>query len=160
MMMPRSITITSSSLTNRELAVSTALYARYSRPSQRLSFSCCRVPRQRLQIVRPYPPACHRDRQCVFRGERRLVLILFVDKQGISKKFLSFMTDLDKSVGQRALGPEQTVSSKVQSTFKEAHSRAKSIDEQKGYLKTAQGVHLPSLSTLSLLTRTTHCSIM
>lgn len=84
---------------------------------------------------------------------------LLVDKQGISKKFLSFISGLDKSAGHRALGPEQTISGKVQSTLKEAHTRAKGIDEQKGYSKTAQGVYLPSLSSLSLLTRTL-CSIM
>lgn len=52
------------------------------------------------------------------------------------------MSDLDKSVGQRALGPDQTVSAKVQSTIKGAHTRAKTIDEQKGYSKTAHEVCL------------------
>jgi hypothetical protein len=50
---------------------------------------------------------------------------------------LSFISDLDKSAGQRALGPEQTVSGKVQSTLKEAQTRVKSVDEQKGYSKVA-----------------------
>ncbi|KAG8214798.1 hypothetical protein J3R82DRAFT_9935 [Butyriboletus roseoflavus] len=69
------------------------------------------------------------------------------NKQGISTKFLSFISDLDKSVGQRTLGPDQTVSGKVQSTFKEAHTRAKSIDEQKGYSKTAHGYYAKALAS-------------
>ncbi|KAH0832238.1 hypothetical protein J3R83DRAFT_13212 [Lanmaoa asiatica] len=69
------------------------------------------------------------------------------NKQGISKKFMSYISDLDKSVGQRALGPEQTVSGKFQTTFKEAHTRAKSIDEQKGYTKTAQEYYAKALAS-------------
>jgi len=69
------------------------------------------------------------------------------NKQGISKKFLSFISDLDKSAGQRALGPDQTVSGRVQSTLREAHTRAKSIDEQKGYLKKVQGYYARALSS-------------
>ena len=73
-------------------------------------------------------------------------LILPVDKHGISKSFLSFMSGLDKSVGQKTLGPEQTVSGKIQSTLKEAHTRVKSVDEQKGYSKVAREVyHLPHI---------------
>lgn len=60
------------------------------------------------------------------------------------------MSDLDKSAGQRALGPQQTVSGKVQSTLKEAHTRAKSVDEKKGYSKIAQEVyHLPVFLALA-----------
>ena len=76
------------------------------------------------------------------------------DKQGISKKFLSYMSDLDKSVGQSALGPHQTISGKVQSSLKEAHTRVKSVDEQKGYSKLAQEVRI-FYFPLSWLTRTT-----
>jgi len=69
------------------------------------------------------------------------------NKQGISKKFLSFISDLDKSAGQRALGPEQTVSGKVQSTLKEAHTRVKSVDEQKGYSKVAYEYYSKALAS-------------
>ena len=55
------------------------------------------------------------------------------------------MSDLDKSAGQRALGPDQTVSGKVQSTLKEAHTRVKSVDEHKGYSKVAYEVSPRSL---------------
>ncbi|KAI9462953.1 hypothetical protein HD554DRAFT_1424278 [Boletus coccyginus] len=69
------------------------------------------------------------------------------NKQGISKRFLAFMSDLDKSAGQRALGPQQTVSGKVQSTLKEAHTRAKSVDEKKGYSKIAQEYYAKALAS-------------
>ncbi|KAF9220482.1 hypothetical protein BS17DRAFT_882346 [Gyrodon lividus] len=69
------------------------------------------------------------------------------NKQGISNKFLSYMTNLDKSFGQRALGPDQTISSKVQSTLKGAHTRAKTIDEQKGYSKSAHEYYSKALAS-------------
>ncbi|KAG9315530.1 hypothetical protein JVU11DRAFT_3149 [Chiua virens] len=69
------------------------------------------------------------------------------NKQGISKKFLAYMSGLDKSVGQRALGPDQTVSGKVHTTLKEAHTRVKSIDEQKGYTKSAHGYYAKALAS-------------
>jgi hypothetical protein len=50
------------------------------------------------------------------------------------------MRGLDTTVGQKALGPDQTMSGKVQSTLKGAHTRAKTIDEQKGYSKVAHEV--------------------
>ena len=56
------------------------------------------------------------------------------------------MSGLDKSIGQKTLGPDQTISGKIQSTFKEAHMRVKSIDEQKGHSKVAREVyHLPPI---------------
>lgn len=57
------------------------------------------------------------------------------------------MSGLDKSVGQRALGPDQTVSAKIQSTLTAAHTRVKSIDEKKGYSKIAQEVVYPPSSS-------------
>ncbi|KAI6041441.1 hypothetical protein EDC04DRAFT_1283478 [Pisolithus marmoratus] len=69
------------------------------------------------------------------------------NKQGISKKFLSYMNGLDASIGQRALGPEQTVSGKVQSTFHQARDRAMSIDEQKGISKVAHEYYSKALAS-------------
>ncbi|KAN0087799.1 hypothetical protein V8E55_006420 [Tylopilus felleus] len=69
------------------------------------------------------------------------------NKHGISKTFLSFMSGLDKSVGQRALGPDQTVSAKIQSTLTAAHTRVKSIDEKKGYSKIAQEYYSKALAS-------------
>ncbi|KAH7885131.1 hypothetical protein F5I97DRAFT_1928555 [Phlebopus sp. FC_14] len=69
------------------------------------------------------------------------------NKQGISKNFISYMHELDTTVGKKALGPDQTISGKVQSTFKEAHSRAKSVDEQKGYSKVAHEYYAKALAS-------------
>ncbi|KAJ6620751.1 hypothetical protein B0H10DRAFT_2020438 [Mycena sp. CBHHK59/15] len=49
------------------------------------------------------------------------------NKQGISKRFLSYLQSVDTTVGAKALGPDQTISGK----------QAKSVDEQKGYSKSA-----------------------
>ena len=75
----------------------------------------------------------------------RLTLLVKLDKQGISKRFLGSFQNLDKSVGERALGPDQTISGKLQSTVGKAVQHAKSADEEKGYLKTVQDVSLPLL---------------
>lgn len=63
-----------------------------------------------------------------------------IGKQGISKRFLNFMQGLDKSVGSRALGPEQTISGRAQATAETAVQHAKAMDEQKGFTKTANDV--------------------
>ncbi|KAI6147264.1 hypothetical protein BKA82DRAFT_1001949 [Pisolithus tinctorius] len=69
------------------------------------------------------------------------------NKQGISKKFLSYFNGLDTSIGQRALGPEQTISGKVQSTYYQARDRAMSIDEQKGLSKAAHEYYSKALAS-------------
>lgn len=63
-------------------------------------------------------------------------------KQGISSRFLAWIKSLDTTVGAKALGPDQTVSGKVQSTVNAATQHAKSVDEQKGYTKVATDVRL------------------
>lgn len=62
------------------------------------------------------------------------------DKQGISKRFLNYFKQFDTTVGARALGPDQTLSGKVQATFSNAATQAKTMDAQKGYSKTAHEV--------------------
>ena len=69
-----------------------------------------------------------------------------LDKQGISKRFLSYFQNLDKSVGERALGADQTISGKVQSTVSKAVQQAKTADEEKGYLKRVQDVSFLSIT--------------
>jgi len=69
-----------------------------------------------------------------------LLNVLPTEKQGISKRFLDYFQSLDKSVGERALGPEQTISGKLQSTVASASQQAKAVDEKKGYSKIAQDV--------------------
>jgi hypothetical protein len=61
-------------------------------------------------------------------------------KQGISQRFLSYMKSLDSTVGAKALGPDQTVSAKIQETVAAATQHAKTVDEQKGFSKTAGDV--------------------
>lgn len=71
-------------------------------------------------------------------------LNFYLAKQGISKRFLDFFRGVDKSVGEKALGPDQTVSQKLQATVGSAAQRAKAVDEQKGYSKIAQDVRIGS----------------
>ena len=54
-------------------------------------------------------------------------------KQGISSRFLSYIKSLDATVGQKALGPDQTVSGKVVDTLR-------SVDETRGVSKSAGDV--------------------
>jgi len=46
-------------------------------------------------------------------------------KQGISTKFVNYLKQFDQSVGQRALGPEQTISGKVTATVKDLDEKHK-----------------------------------
>jgi len=69
------------------------------------------------------------------------------NKQGISKRFLGYVQSLDTSVGARALGPDQTISGKVQSTFNTAAQQAKAVDEQKGYSKIAGDYYSKALAS-------------
>jgi len=66
------------------------------------------------------------------------------NKNGISQRFLTYFKSFDQQAGSRALGPEKTISGKVQETVAQATAQAKAIDEQRGitqsfteYLKTA-----------------------
>ncbi|EIW81243.1 hypothetical protein CONPUDRAFT_82266 [Coniophora puteana RWD-64-598 SS2] len=68
-------------------------------------------------------------------------------KQGISKRFLNYFNQFDTTAGEKALGPNQTISGKVQQTFQQAHSRAKSIDEQKGYSKVAHDYYSKAIAS-------------
>ncbi|KAJ7600468.1 hypothetical protein C8J56DRAFT_9400 [Mycena floridula] len=58
-------------------------------------------------------------------------------QRGISKRFLAYIKSLDTTLGAKALGPDQTISGKVQSSVSSASQSAKTMDEQKGYSKTA-----------------------
>jgi len=80
----------------------------------------------------------------------KLVLTHIADKQGISKRFLSYFHSIDSSLGSRALGPDKTISGKVQETLQAATQQAKTVDEQRGITKTAHDVNcfLPFLFNL------------
>ncbi|KJA21141.1 hypothetical protein HYPSUDRAFT_55611 [Hypholoma sublateritium FD-334 SS-4] len=69
------------------------------------------------------------------------------NKQGISKRFLDFFRGVDKSVGEKALGPDQTVSQKLQATVGNAAQRARAVDEERGFSKTAQDYYQRAISS-------------
>ncbi|THH11662.1 hypothetical protein EW145_g497 [Phellinidium pouzarii] len=58
-------------------------------------------------------------------------------QKGISSRFLSYFQTLDSTIGSKALGPDQTVTGKVQATLNSATDRARSVDEQRGISKSA-----------------------
>ncbi|PPQ81266.1 hypothetical protein CVT25_015050, partial [Psilocybe cyanescens] len=68
-------------------------------------------------------------------------------KQGISSRFLNYFHSLDKSIGERALGPDQTVSAKLQATVDNATQQAKAVDEQKGISKVANDYYQRAISS-------------
>jgi hypothetical protein len=53
---------------------------------------------------------------------------------------LHYFTVWDKGIGERALGPEKTVSGRVQETASSLSQQARSVDEQRGISKTAHAV--------------------
>jgi len=68
-------------------------------------------------------------------------------KHGISQKFLRYFQSVDKTIGERALGPEQTVSAKVQATVEQATQQARAVDQQKGYSKIANDYYSKAISS-------------
>jgi hypothetical protein len=58
--------------------------------------------------------------------------------QGISKRFLNYFQNLDKTVGHHAIGPGQTISGQFQASLDAAAQHARGLDAQNGYSK---GVH-------------------
>jgi len=68
-------------------------------------------------------------------------------KHGISTKFLNYFQSLDKNVGARALGPDQTISGKLQSTVGSATQQARAVDEQKGFSKTVNDYYLSAITS-------------
>ena len=58
-----------------------------------------------------------------------------IGKQGISERFISYFRSIDSTLGQKALGPDQTISGKVQSSVSGGINQAKTFNEQKGVTK-------------------------
>jgi len=69
------------------------------------------------------------------------------EKKGISKRFLDYIQSIDSALGQRALGPDQTISGKVQSSVSGGISHAKAFDERKEVTKTVGDYYLRALNT-------------
>ncbi|KAJ7644298.1 hypothetical protein FB45DRAFT_897473 [Roridomyces roridus] len=65
------------------------------------------------------------------------------NKQGISKRFLTYIQSVDTTVGSKALGPDKTISGKVTETIQQVRA----VDEQKGYSKSAQEYYSWALSS-------------
>ena len=65
------------------------------------------------------------------------------EKQGISQRFISYFRSIDSTLGQKALGPDQTISGKVQSSVSDGINQAKSFNEQKGVTKKVGDVSAP-----------------
>ncbi|KAI0274278.1 hypothetical protein BGY98DRAFT_1116514 [Russula aff. rugulosa BPL654] len=68
-------------------------------------------------------------------------------EKGISKRFLNYFQSIDSSIGAKALGPEQTISGKVTSTFQTATQHARTVDEQRGYSKVAGDYYTRALGS-------------
>jgi len=67
--------------------------------------------------------------------------------QGISKNFLSYFQNLDKTVGHHALGPNQTITGKLQATIDAATQHARGVDEQGGYSKSAHEYYTNAITS-------------
>ncbi|EPQ54708.1 hypothetical protein GLOTRDRAFT_116517 [Gloeophyllum trabeum ATCC 11539] len=68
-------------------------------------------------------------------------------EKGISQRFLAYFNSLDKTIGSKALGENQTVSAKVQSAVSAATQQAKAVDEQKGITKSATEYYSKALAS-------------
>lgn len=67
--------------------------------------------------------------------DHRSPFFISIEKQGISKRFVDYFHSIDSTLGQKALGPDQTISGKVQSSVSGGISQARSFNEQKGVTK-------------------------
>ena len=76
------------------------------------------------------------------------MLNILLGKQGISTRFLAYFQSLDSTLGARALGPDQKISSKVQETVAGVSQQAKTVDAEKGYSKTAHDVIIAHLESV------------
>jgi len=72
-------------------------------------------------------------------------------KQGISSKFLTFIQDLDQKAGAKAVGPEKTISGKIQETVQPiidtVVGQAKAVDEKNKISSTATDYYTHAIGT-------------
>jgi len=66
---------------------------------------------------------------------------------GISSRFLNYMRSIDKTLGARMAGPQQTVSAKVQATVEQAGQQARAMDQQRGYSKVANDYYSKAIAS-------------
>ncbi len=73
-------------------------------------------------------------------------------KQGISHKFLSYIQQFDQKVGQRALGPEQTISGKVTATVKDLDEKNK-LTQTANDVSTSTRFQVPDVTDYSVVVK-------
>ncbi|GJE91898.1 RRM domain-containing protein [Phanerochaete sordida] len=66
---------------------------------------------------------------------------------GISNRFLSYISSLDTTLGEKTLGPQKTISGKLQETLAQATEQAKTIDQQRGISTKATDYYSRALSS-------------
>lgn len=71
------------------------------------------------------------------------------NEKGISKRFLEYFWSIDKTVGEKTLGREQTISGALQEGVKHAEERARQVDQQRGISTKATDVGTLVLCLLS-----------
>ena len=76
-------------------------------------------------------------------------------KHGISKRFTSWFDSVNKGVGAKVLGNDQTVTGKVQSTLVDVTASVRGFDEQKGISKAGKDVRYLNCELELLLITTT-----
>lgn len=62
------------------------------------------------------------------------------NQKGISSRFLSYIQSLDTTLGQKALGPDQKISTLVSGKLAQAQEQARTIDQQRGITNKAGDV--------------------
>jgi hypothetical protein len=63
-------------------------------------------------------------------------LALTIDKQGISSRFLTFFNSIDKNVGERTIGENQTVTAKLGQQASILAAKTKEVDQNRGVSST------------------------
>ncbi|BEI89269.1 uncharacterized protein CcaverHIS019_0206310 [Cutaneotrichosporon cavernicola] len=81
-------------------------------------------------------------------GDHIIQKAIDVDKkQGISTRFLSFLSDVDKKAGERLVGEGQTLSSRIQDQAHSTYVKAREADQQRGVSSTFLSYYTKALAT-------------
>ncbi|BEJ12171.1 hypothetical protein CspHIS471_0206310 [Cutaneotrichosporon sp. HIS471] len=81
-------------------------------------------------------------------GDHIIQKAIDVDKkQGISTRFLSFLSDVDKKAGERLVGEGQTLSSRIQDQAHSTYVKAREADQQRGVSSKFLSYYTKALAT-------------
>lgn len=69
------------------------------------------------------------------------------ESQGISARFLNFLSEVDKKAGERFIGEGQTLSSHLQDQAHSTYVKAKEADEQHGVSSKFRSYYTKALAT-------------